>query len=249
MEGKLIERTNKAELYRLPNGSVLKQYFTKNAVNRVMQDQRSLLYIQENFGEVYYEGWLYRIVKLLWVATDGKSFCMEFVPGWVLSEIPKSKTKESEYHCGVWMALYHNKVLNGNTEGLIYTDFGAHNIILDFEQKSVTAIDPGMIWGRSGYIYEDLVIHIHSVLVVLVVKGKAPFSAITSFLKGYALVKKAKLDLFIYYKSLCRELRRRFLAYATKSYVKCLFFLLLVGFLLPFYLFFIPGYLLLKQPH
>lgn len=248
MEGKLIKRTNKGELLRLPDGSLLKRYFTKNAVDRVMHDQRGLLYIQENFGEVYYKGWLYRIVKPLWVFTDGKSFCMEFVPGCVLSELPKSQMKKSEYHCGVWMALYHNKVLNGNREGFIYTDFCVHNIILDFEQKRVTAIDPGMTWGRSGYAYEDLVIHIYSVLVVLVVRRKTPFSAIISFLKGYALVRKAKLNLFIYYKSLYRELRRQFLAYATKSYyVKCLFFLLLVGFLLPFYLLFIPGYLFLKR--
>lgn len=248
MEGKLIKRTNKAELLRLPDGSLLKRYFTKNAVDRVMHDQRGLLYIQENFGEVYYKGWSYRIVKPFWVSTDGKSFCMEFVPGCELSELPKSRMKESEYHCGVWMALYHNKVLNGNTEGLIYTDFCVHNIFLDFEQKRVTAIDPGMTWGRSGYAYEDLVIHIYSVLVVLVLRRKAPFSAIISFLKGYALVKKAKLNLVIYYKSLYRDLRRQFLKYATKSYyVKCLLFLLLVGFLLPFYLLFIPGYLFLKQ--
>lgn len=248
MEGKLITRTNKAELLRLPDGSLLKRYFTQNAVDRVMHDQRGLLYIQENFGEVYYKGWLYGSVKPLWVSIDGTSLCMEFVPGCELAELPKSRMKEAEYHCGVWMALYHNKVLNGNREGLIHTDFCAHNIIFDFEQKRVTAIDPGMTWGRSGYAYEDLWIHIYSVLVVLVVRRKAPFSAIISCLKGYALVKEAKLDLVNYYKSLFRDLRRQFLKYVSKAdYVKCLFLLLLLVFLSPFYLLFIPGYLFFKQ--
>jgi hypothetical protein len=248
MEGKLIKRTNKAELLCLPDGSLLKRYFTKNAVDRVMHDQRGLLYIQENFGEVYHRGWLYRIVKPLWVATDGKSFCMEFAPGCELAELPKSRMKEAEYHSGVWMALYHNRVLNGNKEGLIYTDFCVHNILLDFEQKRMTAIDPGMTWGRLGYAYEDLWIHIYSVLVVLVVRGKAPFSALISCLKGYALVREAKLDLASYFKSIFRDLRRQFLKYATNAnYLKCLSFLLLVSFLFPFYLFLIPGYLYLKQ--
>jgi tRNA A-37 threonylcarbamoyl transferase component Bud32 len=248
VEGKLIVRTNKAELLRLPDGSVLKRYFTKNAVDRVIHDQRSLLYMLEHFGEVYYNGWLYSTAKLLWVSTDDRSLCLEFVPGCELAELPKSRMKEAEYHCGVWMALFHNKVLNGNTEGLIHTDFCVHNIMLDFDQKRVTAIDPGMTWGRSGFAYEDLWIHIYSVLVTLVVRRKAPFSAIISCLKGYALVREAKLDLALYYQSLFRDLRRQFLKYITNAnYLKCLSFVLLVGFFFPFYLFFIPGYLFLKQ--
>lgn len=249
MEGKLIKRTNKAELLRLPDGSILKRYFTNNAVDRVMQDQRSLQYIHENFGQVCYNGWGYRVVKPLWVSTDRKSLCLEFVSGYVLSEIPRSKAKEAEYHCGVWMALYHNKVLDGNIEGLIYTDFGVHNIIIDFDQKRVTAIDPGAIWGRSAYVYEDLIIHVYSVLVVLVAKRRAPFSAVISFLAGYTSVNKAKLNLYIYFKSLCREFRRRLSEYAAESLGNCLQFLLLTGFLLPFFVFFVPGHLYLRRPH
>ncbi len=243
MGQELIKRTNKAELYRLPDGSVLKRYFTNHAVERAMQDQRSLLYIQEKFGLVYHEGWLYRAVKFLWLAPDRCSLCMEFAPGRALPEVPKSKIKEAEYHCGVWMALYHNKVLDGATEGLIYADCGVRNFIVNFEQKSVTAMDPGGAWGRSGYVYEDLVRHIDSVLFVLVARGKAPVSAIMSFLKGYRLVKKAKLSLFHYYKGLYRELRRQFIAYATKSYVKCLLFSVVIVSFFPFYLLLIPGYL------
>ena len=248
MEGKLITRTNKAELLRLPDGSLLKRYFTKNAVDRVRHDQRSLQYIQEHFGEVYYEAWLYRAVKPLWVSPDGTALCLEFVPGCELAELPKSRMKEAEYHCGVWLALYHNRILDGNTEGLIHTDFTVHNIILDFEQKRVTAIDPGMTWGRLGFAYEDLLIHIYSMLVVLVGRRKAPFSAIIACLKGYALVKETKLDLAIYYRSLFRELRRQVRKYATEGgYVKRLVFLLLVVFLSPLFLFFIPGYLYAEQ--
>ncbi len=249
MQEKLIKRTNKADFYRLSDGSVLKQYTDKkNAVTTITQDQYSLLSIQQHFGEVHHEGWLYRIVRFLRLVTERGAICMEFAPGCVPSEMPKSKMNAAEYHCGVWLALYHNKILNGRTEGLIYGDFTVGNIILDFEQKSVIAIDPGWAWGRAGYMYQDLVRHIHSVLI-LVVKRKAPFSATLSFLRGYVSVTKVKLNLVHYYKGLRRELWLRCRYYATRSHRKFLLFLMITSALSLFYLAFIPGYLFLKGPH
>ncbi len=66
MEEKLIKRTNKAELYRLSDGTMLKQYTAeKNVMTIIMQDQYSLLSIEQYFGEVHYEGWLYSAVKFV----------------------------------------------------------------------------------------------------------------------------------------------------------------------------------------
>ena len=249
MEEKLIKRTNKAELYRLSDGSVLKQYTDKkNAVTTIMQDQYSLLSIQQRFGEVHHEGWLYGVVKFLRLLTERQAICMEFVPGCLLLEMPKSKMNAAEYHCGVWLALYHNKVFNEGTKGLFYTDFTVNNIILDFEQKSVIALDPGWAWGQVGYIYQDLVRHILSILLTLVVRRKAPFSTILSFLRGYVSVTKVKLNLVHYYKALYRELSDQVYYHATRSHVKLLLFLLITSALSLFYLFFIPGYLFLKGP-
>jgi hypothetical protein len=172
---------------------------------------------------------------------------MEHVSGCPLSAVPKSKMKIAEYRCGIWLALYHNKMLGGSPKGLIYTDLNAHNIILDFEQKRVTAIDPGMTWGRSGYIYEDVVKHINSVLMTLVLRRKSPCTAMMSFLRGYAEVIQLKLNLFLYYKGLYRELKRQFLNYSKQSYLKFVSFFLVVCALSPLYYVWIPSYLLNKQ--
>ena len=80
MERELITRTNKAEFFRLADGSLLKQYLPdKKPVEKVRQDQRSLQYLEHTFGEVYHEGWVYRTVKLLELAVDQREVRLEFV--------------------------------------------------------------------------------------------------------------------------------------------------------------------------
>ncbi len=250
IEEKLIKRTNKADLYRLSDGSVLKQYTAeKNAMTTIKQDQYSLLSIEQYFGEVHYKGWLYSAVKFLHLVPEREAICMEFVPGCALSEIPKSKINKAEYHCGIWLALYHNKVLNGSTKGLVYTDFTVNNIILNFEGQSVIALDPGWAWGRVDYIYRDLIRHILSILLTLVVRRKASFSTILSFLRGYVSVTKVKLNLVHYYKGLYLEMYQRGNYFAARSKVKFLSFLLITSVLSLFYLIFVPGYLFFKGPH
>jgi hypothetical protein len=250
IEEKLIKRTNKAELYRLSDGSVLKQYTgEKNAMTTIRQDQYSLLSIEEYFGEVHHEGWLYSAVKFLRLVPEREAILMEFVPGCTLLELPKSKINEAEYHCGIWLAFYHNKVFNGSTKGLVFTDFTVNNIILSFEQQSVIALDPGWAWGRVDYIYRDLIRHIISILLTLIVRRKASFSTVLIFLRGYVSVTEVKLNFVHYYKGLYLELVQRGKYFAARSKVKLLSFILITCVLSLFYLVFVPGYLFFKSPH
>lgn len=249
-EEKQIKRTNKAELYRLSDGSVLKRYTAeKNAMTTINQDQYSLLSIQQNFGEVHHEGWLYSAVKFLRLVPERDAINMEYVPGCTLLELPKSKIDKAEYHCGIWLALYHNKVLNGSTKGLAFTDFTVNNIIINFEQQSVIALDPGWAWGQIRYMYRDLIRHILSILLTIVIRRKASFSTILSFLRGYVSVIKVKLNLVHYYKGLYQELYLRGNYFAARSKVKFISYLLITCVLSIFYLIFVPGYLFLKGPH
>ena len=243
----LIERTNKAEIYRLPDGSVSQRYITENAAERCRQDWQSLRYLQENLPEMHHQGWSYRTVRSLWVDAEQGSLGMEYVTGSPVSQHPRSMVKEAEFHCGIWLGWYHREVLNGTLEGLIYTDFNVHNIIIDFERKSVVALDPGGYWGRVGYAYEDLVQHIHSVSSVMVFRGKACPSAIASFLQGYARASNIKPNLAIYYRSLYREARRQFRDNRRKSFTKAVLVLGLGVVLSPLYLIVVPSYLLLKM--
>ena len=156
-------------------------------------------------------------------------------------EISKSKINQAEFHCGIWLALYHNKVLNGGTKGLVFTDFTVNNIMLNYEQQSVIALDPGWAWGQVGYLYRDLIRHILSILLTLVVRRKAPFSTILSFLRGYVSVTKVKLNLVHYYKSLYLEFCEQGNYYSTRSKVRFVSFLLITIVLSLFILFLFPG--------
>lgn len=240
-------RTNKAEFFRLDNGSLLKQYLPdRKPTEKVLQDQRSLQFLEQAFGQVHHDGWVYRTVKLLGLSVERREVCLEFVSGDVLSEVCKSKFREAESHCGIWLALYHDKLLGGATNGLIFWDFNVHNVIIDFEEQTVVAIDPGMRWGNIGNAYQDLVRHIHSCLVTLVAKGKAPPLAILSFLEGYARTTQNKPKLLAYYHGLWREIRRQFYLYSRKSYLKLLFYPLILGITFPLYFCLIPLYLKLR---
>ena len=128
--GTLIARTDKADLYRLPGDRVLKRYFTKNAVERVMQDHYSMSHINGAFAETRHDGWSYRPVKLLWLSLDRRAICMELAFGHEVLSVPGSRLNDAEYHCGIWLAHYHNAVLNGKSRGLIYTDLGVHNVLI-----------------------------------------------------------------------------------------------------------------------
>ena len=250
IEETLIKRTNKADLYRLADGSVLKQYTSdENGLTTIQHDQFSLLSIEEYFGEVHYDGWLYSAVKFLYLVPEREAICMEYVPGTTCVDLPKSKINEAEFHCGIWLSLYHNKVLNGDTKGFVFTDFTVNNIIINFEKQSVIALDPGWAWGQTRYMYRDLIRHILSIFLTLVVKRKASFSTILSFMKGYGSVNKTKFNVLHYYKGLYQELALRGNYFAARSKMKFVSFLLITVLLLLFYLIFIPGYLIFKGSH
>jgi hypothetical protein len=89
--GVLIARSRRAELFRQPDGSVLKRYATDNAQARVRHDQRSIPYLSEHFGDVVFEGWSYRTAKLLASDADAGTIRMEYIPGQPLFAFPRAK--------------------------------------------------------------------------------------------------------------------------------------------------------------
>jgi hypothetical protein len=238
--GTLIKRTNKAELFRLPDGSIVKHYITPDGSARVQYDQRSLLTLQSAFGIQQHQGWIYRVVKPLWFSVERALVCMDLVPGRTISELPKAHWRESEYQAGVWLALYHNRLLDDEFLGPLYTDFTVHNVLVDTEQKSVTAIDPGMNWSRHGSGYEDIIKHLHSIIVGLIMRQRASLLTLHCFLKGYAHTTRHRPRCWAYYRSLLREACRQQRDYAKYSKLRWVFFPLVMLSLSPLYLAYVP---------
>jgi hypothetical protein len=243
----LIKRTNKAELHRLPDGSILKRYVTPNGPLRARHDRRSLDQLQLAFGRVDRHGWTYSVVRSLWADIDNAMVCMEMAPGQVISEQPASELCRAEYHAGVWLALYHERMLDGALHGRLYTDFTVHNVLIDWTKRSVTAIDPGMGFPRFGTAYEDIVKHIHSVVVGLVLRRRGPLASITSFLKGYTTTTTRKLQWWPYYRGLSREFVRQLRDYQNSSWPRFLLYPLVMLLLCPIYLGLVPARLCVRN--
>lgn len=172
-------------------------------------------------------------MKPRWFDTERGEVCMDYVSGIPLSMFPRDAMTEAEYHCGVWLALYHAQVLKGELEGPIYTDLNVHNVLIDRELRQVTALDPGMGWGRIGCGYEDLVHHLQASPGALLARGRARPTALLGFLRGYAHASRTRPELGRYYRSLGRELRRGLVDQHRKSRLRAALFVVLATALLP----------------
>lgn len=239
----MLIRTDKAELYMMSESTLLKQYRTENARARVEQDVNSLEYLNRHFGEIGFRGWRYSIVRLLSKTEDEEGIVMEFVEGRTLSSVSRAEANQAEYQCGLWMALYHNKMIPGGHEGLVYTDLNVHNVMIDSGRKTVTVLDPGMTWGRIGITYEDLIKHVNSTLFVLVLRGRFPVSSISYFLKGYCCAAVSKFRFRTYYRGLFSELRRELEDHSRRSLVRGALFGTSVVLLSPLYVLIVPFYM------
>ena len=218
MERKLITRNEKSEVTVIDN-VVVKRYLqhfspsdednykSKDAKCRASWEQNALQVLHEKFGINKFNGWTYRAVQLLGVGADGESLSLEYVKGQTIAGMDKKDIGLAEYHAGVWLALYHQKMVISKYQAVLYTDYTGYNILVDFENQAVVVIDPGMVWGRHGIYYEDVIFHIHSIMAHGFKKKQNPFQAVQQFLKGYTAL-NPPLSIVCYYKALIRELKR-----------------------------------------
>jgi hypothetical protein len=144
---------------------------------------------------------------------------------------------------GVWLAAYHNRLLGEADEGLIFTDMGVHNFFVDLAGKVVTGFDPGNNWGNVGNRYQDVIQHVYSLLVVLLLRRRGSLRAIKSFLHGYASASGMRMPVKAYATALRREARRQWTAYGSKSKRKQLAFAAGSVLLVPLFAIHVPGVL------
>lgn len=237
----LIE-TNKAAIIRLSDDIIVKKYTTTDAEVRAQQDKLSLGYMQTHFGDVCLNGWRYYTPKFFGLDTDGKSYQMEFATGDPLSCLARAQICDAEYQSGIWLALYHNRIIGSGDRGYVFSDYNVHNILIDFTQGQIAAIDPGASWGQKHFSDEDVVHHVHSLLTVLIFKGRAPSRALFRFLDGYLETRNGPIGLRSYYQAFVSDYRRKFRRFRRMSVAERLKFYGSFVILLPIQLLVVPGY-------
>jgi hypothetical protein len=146
----------------------------------------------------------------------------------------------AEYHAGVWLGLYQERLLDGDIEGLIFHDFSVYNVFVDRSNKEVIVLDPGMAWGQRGCLYEDVLLHVHSIFACGFRRRFVPFRAARAFLSGYVAASREPFDAGAYLRSLLVHLRRKEGSLGSHFSVRRNLFRIGALLTLPFYLIYVP---------
>lgn len=238
---KQLTKTNKSILYLHDDGIVEKRYFTTNAEERVRKDQESITYIRDRFGINKVRDWSLEMIDLYWISIDKKAIGIEYIQGQNIATLDGDEQLLAEELSGKWLALYHNKIITDDINGLIYSDLNMYNIIMDKNNMRIVVIDPGMRWGVTGHVYEDIVQHINSIISLCVQTRKNPISLIKEFIKGYASESKniAQLKILDCFKAYIKESKRKIISIKENKFKKIMFLISSIS-ILPIIVVYIP---------
>lgn len=238
----VLVKTNKAEVRQIGPEQVVKRYFGQSSSARTAHDQKSLACIAERLGTVRVGSWIYRVVKTEWFDLPRCEYCMELLSGSNFPSIRRSYAARFEWHCGVWLAVYHNKLMPASEErGLVFSDFTVSNIYLDFDRQCAVAIDPGMQWSRLGFESEDIVRHLNSALFAMCKRCIFPVVPLSCFAIAYALTINRTFGCYGWYRGVFFELHRELKDHLKKSKLRGAIFLLSLVLCAPIYLLLLPA--------
>jgi hypothetical protein len=241
---KIIACTYQAVIYQDVDGSVAKKYHTIDAAKRVLNDQRSLGHLSQALGtDRDAQGWRYAVVRPLRSDPSSGTIWLELAPGQAVFALPANALLDAEYHVGVWLAAYHNRLLGESDEGLIFADTNVHNFLVEVADKVVTGLDPGSHWGEVGNRYDDVIRHVYSLVVALLLRRRLPLRAVRSFLDGYASATKTRMNARAYATALGGAVPRLWKFYGSKSRPKQLAFAAVSILLAPLFAVYVPGIL------
>ena len=143
----------------------------------------------------FIDGWCFDVVRLV-RSPIGKSLFLKKAHGSAVSYyfFNSDKGLLATEKMGQWLAHFHNK--SNDTSGRVFSfgDFTIHNLILDFDSASVTAIDPG-IWGCTYQDRErDFLCGAISIAFFCWKNYRSEIPFLKSFIYGYRGVSKSRLD-------------------------------------------------------
>jgi len=242
----IINKNNKSIVTLSSDGYIEKKYITNDAEERVIQDQNTLLYLMDRFGSIHYNDWKIRVVRLKWIAIDKKSIGLEYVKGTPLAKLKPENLLHAEFLYGIWLGNYKNTILSNPGKGLLYTDLSLHNALYDIMNKEFVVIDPGKHYGRSGYIYEDIIQHVYSISAHCMRNFLNPFKYIEKFIDGYLTQDRGRIEFKIYYYSIIRDSVAR-ICIIKKNYKSLLKYITGLFILFPMYAIYTPFILYLKN--
>lgn len=182
MSSELLTTTNKARVWRNSDGTVTKEYFDAERARGEYGNLRELTSIVGGGRDV--DGWSYRSVPVLGFDGESARVRMGFVPGASLADL-LVKDRSAGRHMGVWLALFHLNAGAGRESVHLYSDVSIHNFLVDVPGRVVTAIDPGLDFGRTGDPQVDVLMGASSLLNHAIKIRTRPGRLVRPYLYGY----------------------------------------------------------------
>lgn len=182
MTSRLLTATNKARIWLNADGTVTKEYFDRERARGEHRNLRELETLVDGGRTV--DGWLYRSVKVLGHDEATARVHMEFVQGELLSVL-LANDRSLGRHMGTWLGLFHQLSTVGGKRTRLYSDVSVHNFLVDAPRRTITALDPGLDFGRVDSREVDAVMGVSSLLNMAFHLLTRPRRLVRPFLDGY----------------------------------------------------------------
>ena len=183
-------RNNKCEITFCSDNTVKKRFYQKE---RNKQNFEILKEVHDLFPLATHRGWSYKTVKPLYFDQNDNSIVMEYIDGQNLGDIYIAKPELCQ-NAGVWLALFHQSTTKTDGGRVVFGDFHRHNLLVNAENREITAIDPkkpGFELNQKEY---DIYSMVFSLVVGAIKNNRLPNKYVKLFLNGYGIINKDSFD-------------------------------------------------------
>lgn len=213
--------TDKAEVRLLENNIVEKIFFEES---RARKEYDSLCQLYGMYQKKDFNQWTYKTVKPLNLKNE--KIEMELATGITFEDCLK-KEPSSAFLTGIWFGFFHNYCRNYEDGSLRNIDYNRKNVLMDYNIKTVTVIDPGGRYYENTTAEEAVINFIVGLVIGALEQKKLPKPLIKHFLNGYFTVSKEKFNLNDFKYKLGLVIKTRFNIQKGKDKNKLLSFVLL----------------------
>lgn len=169
------------------NGCII---INENQVFKIFESEQEFLKEKQLLSQNIFSTQLdkksgYRLTFVKIISFENSFYVMEKINGVSLNNLIKSSPADF-YYAGLWLKSFHdqNRQKDGNSR--LFGDANPHHFIINKDEKSISAIDPGRAFGKIDNIYVDLArFTVDTLKTVRIIRKKHYLTAIHSLLGGY----------------------------------------------------------------
>jgi hypothetical protein len=169
------------------NGCII---INENQVFKIFEFEQEFLIEKQLLSQNIFSSQLdkksgYRLNFVKIISFENSFYVMEKINGVSLYNLIKSSPADF-YYAGLWLKSFHDQNRQNNDISRLFGDSNPHHFIINKDEKSISAIDPGRAFGKIDNIYVDLArFTVDTLKMVRIIRKKHYLTAIHSLFRGY----------------------------------------------------------------